>query len=62
MTDMEKSLMDQYPQDLLGVFGDPGLVVEKEKVVFLRMSTANAILIWWRELPSTPWGMPTLRG
>ncbi|WP_369796744.1 hypothetical protein [Rothia sp. ND6WE1A] len=62
MTDMEKSLMDQYPQDLLGVFGDPGLVVEKEKVVFLRMSTANAILICWRELPSTPWGMPTLGG
>lgn len=29
MTDMQKSLMGQYHQDLLGVFGDPGLVVEK---------------------------------
>ncbi|GAA1046803.1 hypothetical protein GCM10009567_10510 [Rothia amarae] len=29
MTGMQKSLMGQYPQDLLGVFGDPGLVVEK---------------------------------
>ena len=29
MTDMQKSLMDQYHQDLLGVFGDPGLVIEK---------------------------------
>lgn len=29
MTGMQKSLMGQYLQDLLGVFGDPGLVVEK---------------------------------
>ncbi|SIL18063.1 acetylornithine aminotransferase [Mycobacteroides abscessus subsp. abscessus] len=29
MTGMQKSLMGQYHQDLLGVFDDPGLVIEK---------------------------------